>query len=111
MVPYIRICTRFKFSFVSETSYSFLRQNIGSRRYKNQFFDHFPRLTFLNVSSRTAISPDFALFFQVIQVTWSGKCVLRRKFRGEMNSLHKQKAMSVGYQVKQNLKSRSRKLV
>ena len=27
-----------------------------------QFFDHFPRLTFINMSSRMAISPDFALY-------------------------------------------------
>ena len=27
-------------------------------------FGHFPRLIFLKVSSRTAISPDFALFFK-----------------------------------------------
>ena len=35
--------------------------NAGSRI---NFFDYFPRLTFLKVSSRTAIPPDFALFFK-----------------------------------------------
>jgi len=37
-------------------------ENYG--KLSDQFFDLFPGLTFLNVSSRTAISPDFALFFK-----------------------------------------------
>jgi len=43
--------------------------------HEDQFCDHFPRLTFLNVRSRTrtAISPDFALFFKYSKVISSRK--------------------------------------
>ena len=53
--------------------------------------------------------PDFEAFF-LEKRPW--KCFSTNVLiRGEMNPLHKHKVMSVGYQVKQNFKSRSWKLV
>jgi len=53
--------------------------------------------------------PDFKAFF-VEKRPWK-RFSTNVQIRGEMNPLHRHKVMSVGYQVKQNLKSRSWKIV
>jgi len=68
----------FKFLYIAQLSYKRKLHNpkasaikffncvtpAGGWIFEDEFFYHFPRLTFLKVSSRTAISPDFALFFK-----------------------------------------------
>ena len=67
--------------------------------------ESWPQLQFRNIGT----PPVFKAFF-LEKRPW-GRFSTNVLIRGEMNPLHKHKVLSVGYQVKQNLNSRSWKLV